>query len=220
MANITLEDYVNTYRNKIGGFRVSSTNTNIMNINRNKIIQNPDSNKLSFLQTSFRSNINRLKIARTDIIYEEQTNPVINIVSLNIKNNITEDFIPVNFHNDLYVTWKNIMLVDTLYSKSVIDLDISDIVFPPVPTKGGGITDIELDLISGKYYKIILRNSDNIGISSIENLPASLNFNSDINSIEGVVFLIGTTITNITLSDQTEVKLTFNIVPASLNNGI
>lgn len=220
MANITLEDYVNTYRNKIGGFRVSSTNTNIMNINRNKIIQNPDSNKLSFLQTSFRSNINRLKIARTDIIYEEQTNPVINIVSLNIKNNITEDFIPVNFHNDLYVTWKNIMLVDTLYSKSVIDLDISDIVFPPVPTKGGGITDIELDLISGKYYKIILRNSDNIGISSIENLPASLNFNSDINSIEGVVFLIGTTITNITLSDQTEVKLTFNVVPASLNNGI
>ena len=56
MANITLEDYVNTYRNKIGGFRVSSTNTNIMNINRNKIIQNPDSNKLSFLQTSFRRN--------------------------------------------------------------------------------------------------------------------------------------------------------------------
>ena len=65
-----------------------------------------------------------------------------------------------------------------------------------------------------------MRNSDNIGISSIENLPASLNFNSDINSIEGVVFLIGTTITNITLSDQTEVKLTFNVVPASLNNGI
>jgi hypothetical protein len=191
-----------------------------MNINRNKIIQNPDSNKLSFLQTSFRSNINRLKIVRNDIIYGEQTDPVINIVSLNIKSNITEDFIPVNFHNGLYVTWKNMMLVDTLYSKSVIDLDISDIVFPPVPTKGGGITDIELDLISGKYYKIILRNSDNIGISSIENLPASLNFNSDINSIEGVVFLIGTTITNITLSDQTEVKLTFNVVPASLNNGI
>ncbi|QCH28447.1 hypothetical protein [Clostridium tyrobutyricum] len=220
MANITLEDYVNTYRNKIGGFRISSTNTNTMNISRNKIIQNPDGNKLSFLQTSFRSNINRLEIARTDIIYEEQTNPVINIVSLNIKNNITEDFIPVDFHNDVYVTWKNMMLVDTIYSKSVIDLDISDIVFPPVPTKGGGITDIELDLISGKYYKIILRNSDNIGISSIENLPASLNFNSDINSIEGVVFLIGTTITNITLSDQTEVKLTFNVVPASLNNGI
>ncbi|WP_123053163.1 hypothetical protein [Clostridium sp. JN-1] len=220
MANITLEDYVNTYRNKIGGFRVSSANTNIMNISRKRSVQIPNNNKFSFLETAVKVKVSRMYIIKSDVAYKKQSSPVINIVSMNIKKKNNEEFNYSNYHNFIYTTWKNIMMVDTLYSKSIISLDISDIVFPPVPTKGRGITDIELTLISGKHYKIVLKNSDKVGISSVENLPASLSFDSAENSIEGVVFLTGTTISNITLSDKTEIKLTFNVIPASLSDGI
>ncbi|WP_155594197.1 hypothetical protein [Clostridium tyrobutyricum] len=211
---------MNTYRNKIGGFRVSSANTNIMNIGRKRSVQTPSNNKFSFLKTAVKSNVSRMHIIKNDAVYKEQSSPVINIMSMNIKKKDNEEFNYSSYHNFMYTTWKNIMLVDTLYSKSIINLDISDIVFPPVPIKGGGITDMELTLISGKRYKIVLRDSDKVGISSVENLPASLSFDSAGNSIEGVVFLIGTTISSITLSDKTEVKLTFNVIPASLSDGI
>ncbi|WP_416044624.1 hypothetical protein ACMXKO_10990 [Clostridium tyrobutyricum] len=220
MPNITLEDYVNTYRNKIGGFRVSSANANIMNIIRNKSVQIPTNNKFSFLNPTLKTNISMVHIVKSNAVYEKKSSPVINIKSLNIKNMDSEKFNYSSYHNLMCATWKNIMLVYTLYSKSFIDLDVSDIIFPPTPTKGGGVSDVELTLVSGKYYKISLKNSDEIKMSSVENLPASLNFDPVENSILGVVFLTGITISDITLTDKTKMKLTFNVIPSSLSDNI
>ncbi|MFL0197258.1 hypothetical protein ACJDU8_17085 [Clostridium sp. WILCCON 0269] len=222
MSNITLSDYVNIYRNALGGPRVSSINASTINISKINNIIAPTNNKFGFLGSNYKSNNHRILVLKTNTNFQDQAGPVIKVVSLNVKKSNPEIFTPATPQTWIYNIWKNSLLVDTLYSRNItVQLDGSIVIVNPMPKQSGGATGVELTLVSGRTCSITLKTSvEGVKISSIDNLPASLSFDTSTATISGVIFLTGTTVSNIIMSDGSLIQLTINVIPISVYDGI
>lgn len=97
---------------------------------------------------------------------------------------------------------------------------IMKVLYTGTPPEGGGITIVNVSLTSGKYCSVQLVGANNLSIESIDKLPPSLKFDSKESTISGVPLLCGLFVSTVTLSNNTTVSLSFNVIPSSINIGV